>query len=300
MSAATPAPAVPAMEPPKRSFMDIAQEVVQSKAFIPGVLVALGIFFTFQSLLVGLPKLWLADDGYYSHGFLVPFISAYVIYKWWPRLSKIQVKPGWFALVLLFPLLAVIRAAYQTEIMQLMSLALIAAILLGIWFVAGIRWMFALMLPTLYLLFMLPVWTGAIDNYTNPLQIISSQVAFFMLQATGFNPLADGSTVIHLNNFVLDVGVPCSGLKLILAVTAFTTFFMMIARLNFWGNAIMVLMVLPLCLAINGLRIALIGVVGDLYGPDAGMKFHDYSGYITLLVCFFILFKIARWLGWKD
>lgn len=300
MSTATPVPAAPASTSAAPKPMEIVQRVVKSKAFVPGLLVAIGIIATFYSLLVRLPRLWLADDGYYSHGFLVPFISGYAIYKWWPRLSKIKVQPGWIALVFLVPLLFVVKAAYQTEIMQLMSVALIAAILLGVWFVAGWRWMFAVMLPAMYLLFMLPVWTGAIDNYTNPLQIISSQVAFYMLQATGFNPLQDGSTVIHLNNFVLDVGVPCSGLKLILAVTAFTTFFMMIAKLNIWGNAIMALMILPLCLAINGLRIALIGVVGDLYGSEAGMQFHDYSGYITLLVCFFILFKIARLLGWKD
>jgi exosortase/archaeosortase family protein len=75
---------------------------------------------------------------------------------------------------------------------------------------------------------------------------------------------------------------------------------MLIARLKWWANTLMAALVLPLCLFINGLRIALIGVVGEEYGRSAGLQFHDYSGYVTLLVCFFLLFKIARWLGWKD
>ncbi len=62
----------------------------------------------------------------------------------------------------------------------------------------------------------------------------------------------------------------------------------------------MILIMWPLALLINGLRIALIGVVGNQWGPEAGHKFHDYSGYITLVLCFFVLFKIARGLGWKD
>lgn len=274
-------------------------KVVQSPAFWPGVVVAIAIGVCFWSLLKRLPGIWTKDD-YYSHGFLVPFISGYILFKWWPRLKEIPVKPGWFALLPLAVVLFAVRASHITGIMQLMSAGLLLTLMLGVWFVAGWRWMLATALPILYLVFMLPVWTGAIDNYTNPLQLVSTKVAFFLLNATGFEPWADGSTVIYLNNFTLDVGVPCSGLKLVLAVTAFTAFFVLIARLNFWGNLVMVGMILPLCLLINGLRIALIGVVGDYYGAAAGMQFHDYSGYITLIVCFFILFKIARLLGWKD
>ena len=41
--------------------------------------------------------------------------------------------------------------------------------------------------------------------------------------------------------------------------------------------------------------------VGESATIELGMKFRsDYSGYITLVICFFILFKFARWLGWKN
>jgi exosortase len=188
------------------------------------------------------------------------------------------------------------------DINAVLALSFLVFALAAIWFVAGWKWMVALSLPVLYLGFALPLWTGAIDLYTNPLQIYSTQVAYKLLQVFGFDPYrsANDPTAIHLSNFTMDIAVPCSGLKLILAVSAFTAFFMMIANLRWWGNLAMAALILPLCLFINGLRISLIGVVGDTYGEDAGMAFHDYSGYITLLVCFFLLFKIARGLGWKD
>ncbi len=94
--------------------------------------------------------------------------------------------------------------------------------------------------------------------------------------------------------------VPCSGLKLLVALTAFTAFFMMIARLKWWGNAALALLVFPLALFMNGLRIALVGMVGDQMGHDAGIAFHDWSGYLVLVLCFYLLFKAARGLGWKD
>lgn len=289
-----------AQEPKKPAF-DI-NAITKSPAFLPGIFVLVGLIVAFWSLFRRLPDLWFEGDGYYSHGVLVPLISGYIVYKWWPRLEKIPVKPGWFAIVPIVALMMAVRASYATDIMLLMSAGFLAVVLCGIWFAAGIRWALALSLPVLYLGFMLPIWSGAIDTYTNPLQNASSAVALQMLKTTGFEPTVfeDNKNVIYLNNFTLDVGVPCSGFKLVLAVTAFTLFFMLIAKLKFWGNFLMMTMILPLCLFVNGLRIALIGVVGDYWGQQAGHDFHDYSGYITLLVCFFILFKFARILGWKD
>lgn len=271
-----------------------------SPGFWPGVITFGALLLAFWGLLAPLPKRWATDD-YYSHGFLVPFISGFIVYKWWPRISQVPVRPFWPALAGLLAMLAIYRVAYITDISQIMSIAFLGALFFAAWFVAGFRWMMWLTVPIMYLAFMLPIWTAAIDSYTNPLQLMSTEVAYWMLEVLGLNPIRDSqSTTIYLNRFVLDVGVPCSGFKLVLAVTAFTIFFMCVARLNVWANLIMVGMIIPVCLFMNGLRIALIGIVGDSYGKDAGMQFHDYSGYIMLVVCFVVIFKIARLLGWKD
>ncbi|GIK31847.1 MAG: exosortase/archaeosortase family protein [Armatimonadetes bacterium] len=293
-------PTAPRLSVPEQ-VMAFTKTIVSSKAFWPGLIAALGVTALFWTLFRNLLDLWDSEDGYFSHGFLVPIISIFIIYRWWPRLKTIPVKPGWVALIPLAGLLVLTRAAFAADILLILSICLMMVILATIWLVAGWRWMVALSLPVLYLGFALPLWTFAIDVYTNPLQILSTKASFQMLQLAGFQPFMDtGTTTIYLNNFVLDVGVPCSGLKLIVAVTAFTVFFVLIGGLRWWANLVMFAVILPLCIFINGLRIALIGLVGENYGHDAGMAFHDYSGYITLVICFFILFKIARGLGWKD
>lgn len=293
-------PTAPRLSVPEQ-VMAFTKTIVSSKAFWPGLIAALGVTALFWTLFRNLLDLWDSEDGYFSHGFLVPIISIFIIYRWWPRLKTIPVKPGWVALIPLAGLLVLTRAAFAADILLILSICLMMVILATIWLVAGWRWMVALSLPVLYLGFALPLWTFDIDVYTNPLQILSTKASFQMLQLAGFQPFMDtGTTTIYLNNFVLDVGVPCSGLKLIVAVTAFTVFFVLIGGLRWWANLVMFAVILPLCIFINGLRIALIGLVGENYGHDAGMAFHDYSGYITLVICFFILFKIARGLGWKD
>ncbi len=278
------------------------EAILRSPAFVPALLLAGGLTLMFWQLISRLPRLWMSDDGYYSHGFLVPFITGYVIYKKWDKFKTIPVKAGWVALPFMALLGYLAYVSTHTSINAMLALTFLLMLLTSVWLVAGWRWMLALSLPLLYLGFALPLWTGAIELNTNRAQLASTTVAYQLLKVFGFTPYQGplDPTIIYLNNFKLDVAVPCSGLKLILAVTAFTALFMMIGGLKWWGNLVMVAVILPLCVFVNGLRIALIGIVGDTYGRDAGLSFHDYSGYITLLLCFFLLFKIARGLGWKD
>lgn len=274
---------------------------LQEKGFlIPVAVIVAAILFAYWPLVAQLPKKWTESDGYYSHGFLVPFISGYIIYRWWPKIKDRPVQTSWAGFGFLLVSLALSFFAAPAAIAPVQSFAMVISLLCGIWFVAGWAWLKALFFPTAYLGFALPIFGPIIERYTNPLQLVSTQIAYWLLQTFGFELYKGDTTTIYMDNFVLDVGVPCSGLRLVLAITAFTLFFIMIGRMSFLANLIMASLILPLCLFINGLRIALIGVVGELNGHEAGMKFHDYSGYITIIVCFMILFKVARLLGWKD
>lgn len=289
-----------AERPASIDYRAIFDRIRSSSLTVPILLFAAAFCFTFWPLLVVLPNLWFGKDSYYSHGILVPVLSGTVVARNWDRLSKLPIRwgiGGLIGLVLTLPVTYVARIA-QTQ--SIYSVCLILTIFFTVWFVAGWRWARAVSLPIGFLAFALPLWTMAIDIYTNPLQILSTKVAFVILSTFGFNPYQPDPTTILLNRFPLNVAVPCSGLKLLLAVTAFTIYFVMIGGLKFSRNLAMFAFVLPLCLFINGLRISMIGMVGDTYGDEAGHQFHDYSGYIGLVLCFFILFRFARMLGWKN
>ena len=275
--------------------------ITNSPAFVPGLIIAAGIAAIFWNLWIVLYGLWQGEDGYYSHGWLVPAISGYIVYRWWPRIKSIPVKTGWVGVVPLVFFLLLAWIASVNDIHAFMAVALMGTLISTAWLIAGWRWALVLSPAVLYLSFALPLWTSLINDYTNPLQIYSTKVAYYLLKILGFDPIEMSTpTVITMGHYELNVGVPCSGLKLLLALCAFTVFFVLIARLRWWANLVMIAMVLPLALAINGLRIGLIGMVGELQNGTAAAQFHDYSGYITLIVCFFILFKFARLLGWKD
>ncbi|HLK15542.1 MAG TPA: exosortase/archaeosortase family protein [Fimbriimonadaceae bacterium] len=264
---------------------------------------ALGaILFAFAPLLRQLPRLWWfdQDQSYYSHGSVVPLCAAFIVWDRWPRIKSIPVRGSNWAVAPGLLLIGFMWMSLRSEMNSLMSIDLVLALLCTTWFVAGWAWVKALLVPIGYLLLGLPAFNVVIDRFTPPLQQMSASLAFKMLQLVGQNPLHGEGTVIYLNNYSMNVVEACSGLKTLLAVTAIVAFFVIVARLRWWANVILVALVVPLSLLVNGLRIMLIGVVGNEYGDAAAHSFHDYSGYIALFICSVALYYLTKALGWKS
>lgn len=299
----------PVKEKPRGgSYLDDAMRILSASLqatrhplFWPIAAAVVTLLVMFWPMTKSLVGRWLQDE-YYSHGFLVPFLSGWIIAKRWPTMAHLPVAPSAWPILPALLFLPFLMVAYAGNSLAILSVLFVAYALLAIWFVAGGRWALALAPAVAFLLFALPAWNSFIDAATNPLQLASKTVAFQILQGTGFHPtqMTEQPTVIYLNSYRFEVAVACSGMKLLLAVTAFTTLFLLIGRLPKAGNFLMVSLVLPLCLLMNGLRIAMIGMVGELRGDAAAQTFHDWSGYIMLGLCFLILFKFARLFGWKD
>lgn len=274
-------------------------QITKAEGFPFAVAIGVSILFIFWTLIQALPGIWFKADSAYSHGALVPLLAGYVVIHRWNRLKTIPTKPSIVGALLLIPVLYVAFVASRTNMQVVLSLLLVASIGLSVWTLNGFKLAWATLPAVLYLLFGLPVWTLVIDKLTQPMQIISTNMSEQILRALGYELFKADSTTLLLSNFEMNVGAPCSGLKLMLSLMALMVFFVLIADLKWWANAFLAFFIFPLAILTNGLRIAMIGVVGNSFGPEAGHQFHDYSGYISLLICFFALQKVCRALGWK-
>jgi len=258
-----------------------------------------GLSVAFWPLFRYLPSIWFADDTYYAHGVVIPICSALMVWDRWPRIKDYPVKGVYWAALPIAIILYVLWFALRTEMHTFEALLLILLLGASALFVGGWRWLRALAVPIAYLAFALPMWDHLIDSYTLRTQMASTNFSVWILDKVGLHPYRQDTTTIVLDHFTLDVGVACSGMKLVLAVFAISVFFIIVARLRLWCNAILLVSILPLALIVNSLRIVLIAWVGNTWGGDAGHKFHDYSGYISLVICFLVLMKLTRILGWK-
>lgn len=260
--------------------------------------VVAGIVLGFAPFLGYLSGRWLEPESLYSHGPLVPLMAAYIVYDHWPRLRSIPVRGVTWGIV---PILLVVYATWFASRSQqpntnaaLLLLSIPAAVL----FVGGWRWLVATIGPILYLVFCLPFWDSPVDRVTQPLQMLSTDMSVRILNLSGLHPMRVDTT-IYLDHYQFTVAAACSGAKLTLSLLAFACFFMLLNRGRWYSSVALLLLLVPISLLINGLRIALVGIFGNAFGAEAGSMFHDYGAYGVLIVSFLLLGQLTRLLGFK-
>ncbi len=269
-------------------------------------LAGIGLLFAYHYLIFSLREWWFNPDEYYTHGPLIPFLSAYII---WDRREAIKNAKGietkldkiiaWTAGILTLPWLFLALIASRTDMLSVLSFGIVIVAQLATVFLWGIRKAWYAAPGILYMFLGFPIGRGFLDKLTNPLQVMSTSSAFHLLKLAGLQPMQINANQLVIGDYSLYVAAACAGLGMSLSVFAFVVLFMLIGKLKWWGNAIMLITWMPLVIFINGIRIAMIGAVGNYFGDKAAGSFHDYSGYLSLLLMFYILMKLTRALGWE-
>lgn len=246
--------------------------------------------------------IWNEKDSYYSHGPIVPLITAFMIWTKRKALTSEKLVTNWYGALLLLIALPVHAIAMVME-MRVLYMFSFFGILFGlVLLLCGWRVFKILFVPLAFLVTMIPIASWAIDAATGNAQLISAAVAEKFFTLAGYEVQRYGNTIIS-NDLPqpLLVGSPCSGLRLLISLITFSWFFIYVINGKWWKKGLLMAFSFPLAVFINSLRIALIGFVGFWwYSADYMHKFHDYSGYIGLVLCFIILFGTAKLLKMGD
>ncbi len=244
-------------------------------------LLLLAFVFCYKNLFSTLIHNW-SSNGAYSHGFLVPFISLYIIWVDKDSLKSIQVCPSFIlGLPLLLVGVALLLSGYVGGIyvFEEASLIIVIAGIVALQF--GTGFLYALLFPITYLVFMLTSWGIITERLHYPFQLFSANYGAKLLNLIGI-PAYRESVYIELPNITLKVARECSGVNTLISVIAIgvpLAYFL----INSWPRRV-VLMVFAIVIAMvaNWLRISLIGtlayfeIAGDLHGP-----YHILQGMIT-------------------
>ena len=238
-------------------------------------------------------------DSYYSHGPIMPLIIGVLL---WHRRQQIRTAPKKVfppALILVIISLVVLVVASKHWMQALMSTAFLMTITGSIWFLWGGKLLRAVALPLGFLFLMAPLPGPVLNDLTSGVQQFSTKGAALLLSGIGLHPVQQGNLIV-MENFTLNVDVPCSGFKLLLRLLTFSGAFAALTDMGNRRRLLLFALSIPLAVAVNAVRIALIGVVGECLGNSAAITFHDWSGTISLALCLVVLFFIARGLGCRS
>ncbi|WP_447598430.1 exosortase W [Nitrospira sp. Nam80] len=258
------------------------------------VLLGVALFVLYVPVFRELWDLWMTREDY-SHGFLIPLMSLYLTKTKWPDLAELPIKPApvpGSGLVLLS--LAALFVGIAGGVITLSSVSFIG-MLAGLMLVLfGRPCLKALAFPIIYLTFMTPVLDVVVEPLHQPLQALAAKVVSLLFQSAGVPIYLDG-TFIHFPNGVLEVAVQCSGAGYLIAVLAIGLPLASVALCRWRSRLVLIMMALLISVVANWARVALIGMIGYLWGwgPQVHGPFHILQGMLVYWIGFGGLFVCA-------
>lgn len=267
------------------------KRLVYSVPYVAALLLALALYSnTFQIWYYE----WRTPGSFYAHAAFVPFFVAVMLWRTRDRLQHVRRQPSWVGLALIVPGLLLLLLALHSDIPTVQSMSFIFLLVGGSLLFLGTPKTRLLLFPLLFVTMMMPLIPDQLINgIAFPIQLKSAQIATWMMNHIGLTSVQEG-TQIHMEHYRMAVELPCSGFKTLLSLLTFSAAFAYLVEAPVWKRWTLFLTTAPLSLLINGLRIALIGTVGELFSASAAQFFHDYSGFIVLILAFTFLFNFAR------
>jgi exosortase D (VPLPA-CTERM-specific) len=244
---------------------------------------AVALYLALQAPLNFMVQRWGLEE--FSHGYLIPFIAAYLVWQRRNVLRQLDFKGAWGGVAVVMAGIALAIAGRLATLVTVQQLALLV-IVAGLALVAGGRAALrALRMPILVLVFMIPLPMFIMNSLSSELQLISSTCGVWLMRQAGVAAFLEGN-VIDLGNARLEVAAACSGLRYLLPLMTLAFLIACMYRAPFWKRGLIFLSSIPITLALNSVRIGLIGVLVDRWG--AGMAegaIHAVEGWMMFMLC---------------
>lgn len=98
-----------------------------------------------------------------------------------------------------------------------------------------------------------------------------------------------------MGGFQLQVADACNGLRYLFPLLSLSFLLAYLYKGSLWKRALIFFSALPISIALNGLRIAMIGITVDRWGPQMARGLvHELEGWVIFLGCAALLFATAQ------
>jgi exosortase D (VPLPA-CTERM-specific) len=263
------------------------------KAWAIAVVVSIAtgaIFYDGIELMVS----WWSTREEYSHGFLIPLITVYLIWQRSDKLRKTTFVGSWLGVFTVVVGLFLYFLGELSTIYTVVQYGFVVVIYGVIWAYIGTRPFKTIAVPLLLLFFMIPFPTFIYNNLSSSLQLISSEIGVAVIRLFGISVFLEGN-VIDLGTYKLQVVEACNGLRYLFPLMTLGLIVAYLYHAELWKRAVIFLSTIPITILMNSFRIGVIGVMVDNWGQSMAEGFlHDFEGWVIFMACFGILF-IEMW-----
>ena len=245
--------------------------------------------------------IWMAErfeahDSFYSHGWLIPVASGWLIWRTRARLAAVSRAASGWGLLVLVPSLAVHVLATWLRIgfaSGFAALGVLAGIVWTCWGGAMVR---ALRVPLLFLLFMIPLPGVVLIAVSFHMKLLAAAMATAAMQLFGM-PAVQAGSMIRVPGIAVIVDDTCSGLRSLISLIALSTLWVLLmpSSTKRWQRWTLVAASMPIALVANMVRIIVLVLLSAIYGPQIADSFIHYgSGMVVFAVALAVLAWLSR------
>ena len=261
---------------------------LSGKSIIAFAIIANLIAWLYQPVIVNLARQWWNDDNY-SHGFIIPLVTAYFVWERRGRLAKLAVRASRLGLALLAGGIGMLLLGSVSAELFTMRVSLLVVLSGLVLYLFGREHLRMLAFPILYLLFMVPLPAIVFNAIAFPLQLFAARTATVVLQFLEIPVFREGN-LITLANIALEVAEACSGIRSLITLLALAVTFAYFTQRRPWRRIVLVLSTIPIAIAANVSRVAGTGILAHYFGSKVAQGFfHEFSGWLIFLVAAVLL-----------
>jgi exosortase len=239
------------------------------------------------------------DDPNWSHGFLIPLFSLYLLYARRQDLLAVPRQACLWGLPVLVAACAMQVVGYWIGNPFTIRVSLVGQLFGLVLYLGGpgparVTW-----LPIFFLLFAVKIPDIVYGSVSYPLQNVAARGSAVLLRIFGVRIAAVQSNleIVSLTgeSHSLTVAEACSGMRLLMAFMALGVAMAYLEERPIWQRVVLVLLGIPVAILCNVIRVAITCEMYVLDRPDLGRGFmHEFTGMLMLIPAFAILWLIGR------
>lgn len=256
--------------------------------YIQLVVLIASFLLLFSHTFIGLVKDWSINPNY-SHGCLIPLITAFMIWQKREGISLASVKPNnWGLPIIIFGMALHVVANLGAEFFTMRVAVVVTLLGLSV-FLIGKEITQKIATPIAYLLFMIPIPAVLWNKIAFPLQIFASNMAAMTIRSLGISVLREGN-ILYLTNATLEVVDACSGIRSLLSLLALSAAFAYLSNHPRMKKWILFFSAVPIAVLVNIIRLSITASLASYFGEKVAEGFlHEFSGILVYLLGLILL-----------
>ena len=246
------------------------------------------LFLIYLPALIDLVSDW-ANDPNYSHGFLIPVVSAFLI---WNKRKTIASLPSHLdnrglTLIIIGMILFILANGAAEYFTLRFSFVLV---LFGLtYYLFGKDIIKTTWFAFFMLLFMIPIPYVVYYALTFPMQTLASKITVATLNAIGMSAVRQGN-IIHITGHSLEVAEACSGIRSLVSLLALGAVYAYITQKRFFAQVLVFLSTIPIAVIGNVVRVLATSVlVATVSESVTEEPMHSIMGMLVFVVALILL-----------